>query len=59
MPLLEAHNGKEEPILYPRVDAVLDDDLSAILREFLTSGSMPDGWTCEQAAGGSRALPFG
>lgn len=59
MPLLEAHNGKEEPILYPQVDAVLDDDLSAILREFLASGSMPGGWVCEQAAGGSRTLPFG
>ncbi|HET8559732.1 MAG TPA: hemerythrin domain-containing protein [Marmoricola sp.] len=59
MPLLAAHNGKEEPILYPQVDAVLDDALAATLREFLESGSTPEGWVCEQAAGGPRKLPFG
>lgn len=58
-PQLQAHNGKEEPILYPQVDAVLDDDLAAVLREFLDSGAMPEGWVCEQAAGRPRTLPFG
>ena len=58
-PTLQAHNGKEEPILYPQVDAVLDDDRTAVLREFLASGAMPEGWTCEQAAGRPRTLPFG
>jgi iron-sulfur cluster repair protein YtfE (RIC family) len=59
VPTLEAHNGKEEPILYPQVDGVLDDDLSAVLREFLEAGEMPAGWTCEQATGQPRNLPFG
>lgn len=59
VPMLQAHNGKEEPILYPQVDAVLDDELAATLREFLAFGSMPDGWVCERAAGGPGSLPFG
>ena len=58
-PLLQAHNGKEEPILYPQVDAVLDEDQSAALRSFLATGSTPAGWVCEQASGGGlRNLPF-
>ena len=59
VPMLQAHNGKEEPILYPQVDAVLDDELAATLREFLASGSMPHGWVCERVAGGPGGLPFG
>ncbi|TWP36052.1 hemerythrin domain-containing protein [Leekyejoonella antrihumi] len=45
---LDAHNTKEEPIIYPQVDAALDDATTARLTDFLDSGSMPDGWVCER-----------
>jgi hemerythrin-like domain-containing protein len=47
--LLEKHNSKEEPILYPHADSVLGAPASAELRAFLESGHMPDGWTCANA----------
>lgn len=47
--LLAAHNAKEEPIVYPRGDAELDDEQTAELRTFIESGRMPDGWVCAQA----------
>lgn len=47
--LLAAHNAKEEPIVYPRGDAVLGDEQTAELRTFVESGRMPDGWVCAQA----------
>lgn len=46
---LEAHNGKEEPIIYPQADIGLDDEASAKLHEFLENGTMPEGWRCEKA----------
>jgi iron-sulfur cluster repair protein YtfE (RIC family) len=46
---LQAHNPKEEQILYPQADHVLNDPANRELREFLASGSMPDGWVCESA----------
>ncbi|MGH3002634.1 MAG: hemerythrin domain-containing protein [Gaiellaceae bacterium] len=46
---LEKHNSKEEPILYPHADSVLEAPASAELRAFLESGRMPDGWTCAKA----------
>ena len=45
--LLEAHNEKEEQILYPQADVVLDASTSARLRDFLTHGTLPTGWICE------------
>ena len=46
---LERHNSKEEPILYPHADSVLDAPASAELRAFLEHGLLPDGWACAQA----------
>ncbi|WP_026919639.1 hemerythrin domain-containing protein [Gordonia shandongensis] len=48
--LLEAHNSKEEPVIYPHLDADLDEDAQAFLRDFLDGGTMPDGWECAKAA---------
>lgn len=47
---LDAHNSKEEPIIYPQADAVLAPDAAARLHDFLRSGEMPPGWRCEKAA---------
>jgi hemerythrin-like domain-containing protein len=46
---LEAHNAKEEAILYAQADAVLTDEAGANLQAFLASGAMPQGWVCERA----------
>lgn len=46
---LEAHNMKEEMILYPQADAVVTGGDSEALQRFLATGSMPDGWVCEGA----------
>lgn len=50
---LQAHNSKEEPIIYPQADTVLTSDASAQLRAFLDSGKTPDGWVCH----GAQARP--
>ncbi|WP_277051482.1 hemerythrin domain-containing protein [Ruania albidiflava] len=49
--LLDAHNSKEEPIIYTRADADLPTEARAELQDFLRRGTMPDGWVCERAAG--------
>ncbi|MDN5794954.1 MAG: hemerythrin domain-containing protein [Intrasporangium sp.] len=49
---LETHNGKEEPIIYPQADALLTDEQTATVREFLHSGTMPLDWVCAQAPNG-------
>jgi len=46
---LDAHNSKEEPIIYPQADAKLSDEATARLHEFLAGGQMPEGWRCETA----------
>lgn len=48
--LLDQHNSKEEPIIYPQADKKLDAAASAQLSAFLEAGRMPEGWTCEKAA---------
>lgn len=48
--LLDQHNSKEEPIIYPQADKKLDATASAALGEFLETGRMPEGWACEKAA---------
>ncbi|HEX5191165.1 MAG TPA: hemerythrin domain-containing protein [Solirubrobacteraceae bacterium] len=48
---LARHNAKEEAIVYPQANTVLDAAADAGLRAFLTAGRMPDGWTCAQAGG--------
>lgn len=47
--LLETHNSKEEPIIYPHLDSELDSGARSQLRTFLDEGRMPDGWLCERA----------
>lgn len=47
--LLERHNAKEEPIIYPPADNALGEAATAALKEFLDTGRMPGGWTCGQA----------
>lgn len=44
---LEAHNPKEEQILYPQAGQVLDAAADAELRELLDAGRTPEGWVCE------------
>lgn len=45
--LLENHNAKEEPIIYPHLDADLDSDERARVRELFRSGTLPEGWVCQ------------
>ena len=47
--LLDRHNAKEEPIVYPEVDATLNITLVEELSEFLEMGTMPENWVCEMA----------
>lgn len=49
VPKLEAHNAKEETILYPQADNLLSEPARAELERFLETGHMPDGWVCERA----------
>ena len=44
---LDKHNSKEEPIIYPQVGAVLDEDQRARLQDLIATGRLPDGWACE------------
>jgi hypothetical protein len=54
VPRLEAHNAKEEAILYSRADAVLDTaPTGAELKAAIRSDDMPEGWVCERAGGAS------
>lgn len=46
---LDAHNSKEEPIIYPQADARLSDEATARLHVFLAEGRMPEGWRAERA----------
>lgn len=47
--LLDKHNQKEEPIIYPQVDLTLSSTATAELNDFLSNRSMPEGWICEKA----------
>lgn len=46
---LEAHNEKEEKILYPAGNDLLDESLSEEIKETLASPDIPEGWTCEMS----------
>lgn len=46
---LEAHNSKEETILYTQADGVLSGPASSELAAFMESGKMPEGWVCAGA----------
>src|SRR5699024_12613291 len=45
--LLEEHNRKEEPIIYPHMDADLAEHEQSLIRELLEEGTLPEGWTCQ------------
>lgn len=47
--LLDQHNTKEEPVIYPRADLDLDEAVHDDLADFLWAGTTPDGWTCQNA----------
>lgn len=47
--LLDAHNAKEETIIYAHADAILGTVASNDLLAFLGSGSMPESWVCSAA----------
>jgi hemerythrin-like domain-containing protein len=47
---LDSHNSKEEPIIYPQADAVLEPEANGRLHAFLAEGRMPEGWRCEKAS---------
>ncbi|HEX5114625.1 MAG TPA: hemerythrin domain-containing protein [Pseudonocardiaceae bacterium] len=44
---LDAHNPKEEQILYPQADQVLTASATGELQAQLAAGRTPDGWVCE------------
>ncbi len=44
--LLDAHNSKEETIIYAQADEILDSAAGSELLSFLEKGTMPHGWVC-------------
>lgn len=48
---LERHNSKEEPIFYAQADDSLSEAESAVLKDLIETGEMPEGWLCRQATG--------
>ncbi|GGB45660.1 hemerythrin [Flexivirga endophytica] len=48
--MLDQHNTKEEPVIYPRADLDLDEAVHDDLADFLYAGRMPEGWTCQNAS---------
>lgn len=54
---LDAHNSKEEPILYPELRGILSDSAAEQYLAFLEDGERPDGWVCERASAGAAAAP--
>jgi len=47
--VLTAHNSKEEQILYPSGDEILDEQTAQSVRTALQAGVTPAGWVCEMA----------
>ncbi len=54
---LDAHNSKEEPILYPELRGVLSDSAQEQYLAFLEDGERPEGWECERARADAPAAP--
>lgn len=46
---LDAHNSKEEPVIYTQADRVLAGEASDELRSFLDAGALPEGWAPDRA----------
>lgn len=49
--LLVSHNRKEEPVIYPHLDADLDAPARELVEQYLAAGTLPGGWTPGRAAG--------
>jgi iron-sulfur cluster repair protein YtfE (RIC family) len=49
---LEAHNFKEERIVYPQADSALSQDTIDDLQRQIATATMPDGWASQGAARG-------
>ncbi|PRB67549.1 hemerythrin domain-containing protein [Arthrobacter sp. MYb213] len=47
--LLENHNSKEEPIIYPQMDAALSVLEQQQVAHLLAGGALPEGWICQDA----------
>lgn len=47
--LLDQHNRKEEPIVYPQADVALSEDARAQLEDFIAHEQLPTGWVCQRA----------
>jgi iron-sulfur cluster repair protein YtfE (RIC family) len=47
--LLDRHNSKEEPVIYPRADVDLSPQQADELDLFIGMGELPAGWVCERA----------
>ena len=47
--LLDRHNSKEEPVIYPHADTDLAPDQADQLDLFIGMGGMPQDWVCERA----------
>lgn len=47
--LLDRHNSKEEPVIYPHADTDLQPDQADQLDLFIGMGGMPHDWICERA----------
>lgn len=48
---LEAHNFKEERVIYPQADDRLSPEAVAELQQFIAAGATPEGWVSEGVAG--------
>jgi hemerythrin-like domain-containing protein len=47
--LLDSHNSKEEPVIYPYMDSDLTQDEQHEVRRLLADGELPQGWVCKNA----------
>lgn len=45
--LLDRHNSKEEPVIYPHMDADLNGEEQRLIRELLEGATLPEGWVCQ------------
>lgn len=47
--LLDNHNSKEEPIIYPHMDQSLTEEDQQKVSALLTGGALPEKWVCQDA----------
>lgn len=47
--LLDQHNSKEEPIIYPQMDTALNAEEQQRVSHLLAGGALPEGWVCQDA----------